>query len=272
LVGVISLRDLIVAEPSTPVAELMSRKVKSVPARLDQEQAARMLSQYDFVALPVVSDDGKMVGVITVDDILDIIQEEATEDIQRLGGSQPLESPYLHAGFWSIFRKRIGWLALFFIAGTLTSNILSHYESMLTSMVALSFFIPLLIGTGGNAGAQTSTLVIRAMAMGEITTKDTLKVIGREILLGLALGLALAVITFIRAATLGGPSSLGLTVAAAVIAVVAFSSSIGALMPIIGKRLGLDPAVFSAPMITTLVDACGLIIYFQFARLMLGLH
>ena len=259
------------AEPSTPVAELMSRKVKSVPARLDQEQAARMVSQYDFVALPVVSDDGKMVGVITVDDILDIIQEEATEDIQRLGGSQPLESPYLHAGFWSIFRKRIGWLALFFIAGTLTSNILSHYESMLTSMVALSFFIPLLIGTGGNAGAQTSTLVIRAMAMGEITTKDTLKVIGREILLGLA-WVGLGGHYLYPGRNPGRAQQLG-------------TDRCGrrycrGCLQLLHRRpdahyrqaAGTGSGGLSAPMITTLVDACGLIIYFQFARLMLGLH
>ena len=218
----------------------------------------------------MVSSSGKMVGVITVDDVVDIMEDEATEDIHLLGGSQPLDTSYLHAGFFSIFRKRIVWLLLLFVAGAITSNILQHFEGVLSSVVALSFFIPLLIGTGGNAGAQTSTMVIRAMAVGDITVKDYLKVIWREMRLGLLLGLAMAVIGFLRAVALKSDLALSLTISASLVAVVTVSSFIGALMPIIGRRLGLDPAVFSAPMITTVADALGLIIYFQFARMILG--
>ncbi len=270
LAGVLSLRELILSPPQMPLDEIMTEKIVSVPAELDQEEAARRLAQYDLVALPVVSSSGKMVGVITVDDVVDIMEDEATEDIHLLGGSQPLDTSYLHAGFFSIFRKRIVWLLLLFVAGAITSNILQHFEGVLSSVVALSFFIPLLIGTGGNAGAQTSTMVIRAMAVGDITVKDYLKVIWREMRLGLLLGSAMAVIGFLRAVALKSDLALSLTISASLVAVVTVSSSIGALMPIIGRRLGLDPAVFSAPMITTVADALGLIIYFQFARMILG--
>lgn len=270
LAGVLSLRELILSPPVMPVEEIMTEKTVSVPAELDQEEAARLLAQYDLIALPVVSSSGKMVGIITVDDVLDIIEDEATEDIHLLGGSQPLDSPYIHAGFFSLFRKRIVWLLLLFVAGAITSNILQHYEGLLSRVVALSFFIPLLIGTGGNAGAQTSTMVIRAMAVGEVTVKDFLKVIWREMRLGFILGLAMAVIGFLRAVALKSNMEMSLIVSITIIAVVTVSSTIGAVMPIVGKRLGLDPAVFSAPMITTVADALGLIIYFQFARIILG--
>ena len=271
LAGVLSLRELILAAPDTPIEEIMTEKVISVPAELDQEQAARLVAQYDLMAIPVVSSSGKMVGVITVDDILDIIEEEATEDIHLLGGSQPLDSPYLQSGIFGAFRKRIVWLLLLFFAGTITSSILKHYEDTLTHLVALAFFIPLLIDTGGNAGAQTSTMVIRAVAVGDITVKDFCKVIWREMRLGLVLGLAMAVIGLLWALAQKNPLTLGVTVSATIIAVVTVSSTFGALMPIIGKRLGLDPAVFSAPLITTVVDAVGLIIYFQIARIILGI-
>jgi len=267
LVGVLSLRELILSPPSMPVEEIMTEKTITVQAELDQEEAARILTQYDLVALPVVSSSSIMVGVVTVDDILDIIEDEATEDIHRLGGSQPLDIPYLHAGFFSLFRKRIVWLLLLFITGAITSTILRHYEEMLLQVVALAFFVPLLIQTGGNTGAQTSTMVIRAMAVGEITVKDYLKVIWREMRLGMLLGLAMAAIGFMQAVFLNSDLNLSLTISSSIVAVVAVSSSIGALMPIIGKHLRLDPTVLSAPVITTVVDILGLLIYFQFARL-----
>jgi len=271
LVGVLSLRDLILADPATPIAEIMVGKPVTAPAEMDQEEAARILGNYNLVALPVVTDSGRMVGIITVDDILDIIEEEATEDIHLLGGSQPLDNPYLQSGIFSVFRKRIVWLALLFVAGATTSNILQHYEGLLDQIIVLTFFIPLLIDTGGNAGAQTSTMIIRAMVLGDVGLKDYLKVILKEIRLGLALGLAMATFGFFWAMFLRHPVALGLTISATLAAIVTVSSTIAATLPIIGKRLGIDPAVFSAPMITTVVDALGLLIYFQFARIMMGI-
>lgn len=271
LVGVLSLRQLILADPGTQLEEIMVQKLITVPAELDQEQAARLVARYDLIALPVISDSGKMVGVLTVDDIIDVIEEEATEDIHLLGGSEPVETPYFKTGLATFFRKRIVWLLVLFVAEAFTGNILRHFEGLLTQVVALSFFIPLLIDTAGNAGTQTSTLVIRAMAVGEIRGSDFLRVVWREMRLGLALALPMAGITFLRAMMLGSPSNLGLTVASTILVIITVSSTLGAIMPIVGKKLGLDPAVFSSPLITTLADAVGLLIYFQFARLLMGL-
>ncbi|HHW74194.1 MAG TPA: magnesium transporter [Firmicutes bacterium] len=271
LVGVLSLRQLILADPATRLEEIMLQKLITVPADLDQEQAAQMVAQYDLTALPVISREGKMVGVLTVDDIIDVIEEEATEDIHLLGGSEPVETPYFKTSLGTFFRKRIVWLLVLFVAEAFTGNILRHYEVLLTQVVALSFFIPLLVDTAGNAGTQTATLVIRAMSVGEIRGGDFLKVVWREMKVGLTLALPMAAVTFLRAMMLGSPTNLGLTVAATILVIIAVSSTLGAIMPIIGKRLGLDPAVFSSPLITTVADAVGLLIYFQFARLLMGL-
>lgn len=271
LTGVLSLRQLILADPATQLEEIMIRKLITVPAELDQEQAAQLVARYDLTALPVISKTGKMVGVLTVDDIIDVIEEEATEDIHLLGGSGPVETPYFKTDLFTFFRKRIVWLLVLFVAEAFTGNILRHYESLLTQIVALSFFIPLLVDTAGNAGTQTSTLVIRAMSVGEIRGGDFLRVVWREMRLGLALALPMAGITFLRAMMLDSSVNLGLTVAATILVIVTVSSTLGAIMPIVGKKLGLDPAVFSSPLITTVADAIGLLIYFQFARILMGL-
>ncbi len=271
LVGVLSLRQLIFADPATRLEEIMIQKLITVPAELDQEQAAQLVARYDLIALPVISSSGKMVGVLTVDDVIDVIEEEATEDIHLLGGSEPVETPYFKTGLATFFRKRIVWLLVLFVAEAFTGNILRYYEGLLTQVVALSFFIPLLVDTAGNAGTQTATLVIRAMAVGEIRAGDFLKVVWREMRLGLALALPMAGITYLRAMMLGSPSNLGFTVAATILVIITVSSTLGAIMPVIGKRLGLDPAVFSSPLITTVADAVGLLIYFQFARTLMGL-
>lgn len=271
LVGIVSLRELILASAQTKLVEFMNRNVISVNAETDQEEVARVFGQYDLVALPVVDRSGRMVGIITVDDVLDVVEEEATEDIHLLGGSQPLDEPYIQAGFFSMFRKRIGWLLVLFVAQAFTSNILRHYESVLSQVIALALFIPLLIGTGGNAGAQASTLVVRALAVGEVTVRDFAKVVWRESRLGISLGLAMAAVTFLRAVTMGGSIDLGITVAVTVVAIVTVSSIVGAGIPIVGRRLGIDPAVLSAPVITTIIDSAGLFIYFEFARHILNI-
>lgn len=271
LVGVASLREVLFAQPGRRVADIMFEKVVSVQADADQEVAAALLADYDFGALPVVDAQGRMIGIITADDVLDVVQEEATEDIHKLGATQPLDEPFLQVSLLSLYKKRIGWLLFLFVAQSLTSNILRHYQGFLDEVVALAFFIPLLIGTGGNAGSQTSTLVIRAMALGEVEGRDVLRLIWRESKLAMSLGLSMAVVAFLRAAIMGGPVDLGLTVAAAVAGAVLVGATFGAALPIVGRRLGFDPAVFSSPLITTAVDAAGLIIYFQMARLILGL-
>lgn len=271
LVGVVSLRELILADPKTKLAEFMNSSLISVNANTDQEEVARVFGQYDLVALPVVDGSGRMVGIITVDDVLDVVEEEATEDIQLLGGSQPLDEPYMQAGFFSLYRKRVWWLLILFVAQAFTSNILRHYEGVLNEVISLALFIPLLIGTGGNAGAQASTLVIRALAVGEVTVRDFVRVVWRESRLGLLLGLTMAVATFLRAVTIGGSMDLGITVAATVITIVAVSSTVGAGIPIVGRKLGIDPAVLASPVITTIIDSAGLFIYFEFARHILHL-
>ncbi len=271
LAGVASMRDVLLSDPQAPISEFMYTQVVSVRADADQEEAARLLQQYDFVALPVVDAAGRIVGVLTIDDVVDVIEEEATEDIQILGGLEPLDEPYLDSSLARLFRKRIGWLLLLFLAASFTTSILRHHAELLDQVVALAFFIPLLIGTGGNSGAQASTLVIRAMALGEVTLVDFLRVIWKEIRMGLALGGAMAGVTFGLARVIGASMDLGLTVAATIILIVVVGSVLGAAFPLIGRRFGLDPAVFSAPLITTIVDATGLLIYFQVARVIMGL-
>lgn len=271
LVGVASMREALLSDPKLPVSEIMFTKVVTVSAHADQEEAARLLSQYDFVALPVINGGGRMVGVITVDDVIDVIQQEATEDAHLAGGTLPLEQPYMQAGLLELVRKRIGWLLILFVLQSITSNILQYYEGFLDQVVALAFFIPLLIGTGGNSGSQASTLVIRAMALGEVTLQDFVKVVWREARVGLVMGGLMAVAMMARSMIQGGSLHLGLTVASTVALIVLLASTAGAALPLIGRRLGFDPAVFSSPMITTVVDAAGLMIYFQMARLVLGL-
>lgn len=271
LVGVASLRELIMAPPTARLGDVMIRQVISVPSDLDQEQAARIVAQYDLVALPVIDPSGRMVGIVTVDDLLDVIEEEATEDIQRLGGSQPLDEPYLTASFFTLFRKRIGWLLVLFLAEAVTGTVMRHFEYALMEVVALAFFIPLLIDTGGNAGSQAATLVIRAMAVGEVQPRHYARIIWRESWLGMALGAAMAVVGFARAMMLEGSPAIALTVGITLVAVVTMSSTVGTVLPLLGRRLGADPAVFSAPLITTVADGIGLIIYFEVARRILGL-
>jgi magnesium transporter len=271
LVGVVSMREVILAHPATPVSEIMFTKTISIPVHADQEEAARLLSQYDFAALPVADEVGRMVGIITADDILDVVEEEATEDIQRLGGTSPIDSPYLKVPLQELFRKRIVWLLVLLFAGYLTGSIMSHFEDFLSEVIALAFFIPLLIDAGGNSGSQASTLVIRAMALGEVTPQHFLKVIWREARLGLLLGVTMGAFAFGRALLLGNAPALGLTVAVSLAAIVLISSTIGAALPIIGQKFGADPAVFSAPLITTIADGVGLLIYFEMARLIMGL-
>lgn len=271
LVGVASFRDVLLSPDDTLLSDIMYTKVVAVEAEAPREEAARLLSQYDFVALPVVDAAGRLLGVISADDILDVLEEEATEDIHFMGGSTPFEESYLDTTVGTLFRSRITWLLVLFLAQSVTSTIIRNYEDVLQQVIALSFFIPLLIGTGGNSGSQAATVITRAVALGEITMKDFVTVVWRELRVSLLLGLVMAAVVFLRATVMGEAWIIGLTVGVTSCLVVIVGATAGATLPLIGKRLGLDPAVFSAPLITTIVDGVGLIIYFNVAVRLLAL-
>ncbi|MGQ9598007.1 MAG: magnesium transporter [Anaerolineae bacterium] len=271
LCGVVSLRHLIVADPATLISQIMDPEVISVQVGTDQEECARLMSRYDLLALPVVDANGVLLGIVTIDDVVDVLEEEATEDIQRLGGAQPLDRSYLDTSVFAIFRKRIGWLLILFITESLTGSVLRFFEDELKAVVALSFFIPLLIGTGGNAGSQTTSTIIRALAIGDIELRDALRSLWHELRVGLLLGLGMAVFAFIRALTWGSTGDLALTVALAILAIVVWANGLGSVLPLLAARFRIDPAIVSGPVMSTLVDATGLFIYFSVAAAILGL-
>ncbi|MBN1873697.1 MAG: magnesium transporter [Anaerolineae bacterium] len=270
LLGTVSLLQLIKAEPKTEIQDFMDRNVVSAPLSADQEECAKLMSRYDLTALPVIDDDKLLVGVITIDDIVDVLEDEATEDIQRLGGSAPLDKPYLLTSAWEVTRRRIVWLLVLFVTSMLTSNVLAFFEDTLDKVVALAFFIPMLIGTGGNAGSQTTATVIRALGVGEVEKKDTLKVLWHEIQSGLLLGVLVGIAGFFRVFVFEGDLALGLTVGAALAMIVLCSNSVGSLLPVFASLIGVDPALISGPLMSTLVDATGLFIYLSVAKWILG--
>ena len=271
LLGVINLRQLIVADPATPIAEIMDTDVVYVYIDTDQEECADLMQRYDLLALPVVDENKVLLGVITIDDLVDVIQDEASEDIQRLGGAEPLDRGYLDTSILAITRKRIGWLLLLFITATLTGLVMDSFQDELAAMVALGIFIPMLIGTGGNAGSQTTATIIRAMALGDIDWNDAWHVCLHEIGIGLVLGLGMAVVTYGLAIIWVKDHQLALTVAVSIFGIVLWATGAGSLLPLLAARLGIDPTVVSGPVMSTMVDATGLFIYFTIARIILGL-
>jgi magnesium transporter len=218
-----------------------------------------------------VDDDDRLLGIITEDDVADVLEAETTEDIERLGGSQPLNIPYRLSSVRLLVQKRIGWLLLLFVAAGYTGTVMQAFEQELAEVVALSFFIPLLIGTGGNIGSQTVTLIVRAMALNEVAFRDLAWVAFKELRVGLILGAVLAVVAFGRAALLGVGPDMGVVVSMTIVAICIWSATVAAVLPLVLRRLRVDPAVVSAPLITTIVDGTGLIIYFEIARFVLRL-
>lgn len=271
LSGVVSLRQLIAANPEALLSDIMDPEVVSVRAGVDQEQCAELMARYDLIALPVVDESNTLLGVITIDDVLDVLVEEATEDIQKFGGAQPLGVPYLLTKASSIFKKRVGWLMLLLLTASLTGTVMRYFEDELQTVVALSFFIPLLIGTGGNAGSQTTSTIIRALAVGEMDTRDALHAIWHEARVGLLLGIAMAIVAYVRAITWDSSIQLSLTVSFAILSIVVWANLLGAVLPLLAMRVRIDPTVVSGPVMSTLVDATGLFIYFTIAKLMLGI-
>jgi len=270
LLGVLSLRNLVLARPETPVEALMVRDPIRIRAAADQETAAHLLTDHHLLAVPVVDDRDHLLGIITQDDVADILEAEATEDIERLGGSQPLEVPYLSASIPLLVRRRVVWLLLLFVAEAYTGTVLRAFDEI-AKVLALSYFIPLLIGTGGNIGSQTTTTLVRAMGLGEVRLRDVGRVLGKEVVVGLILGAIMAVVAFARAELLGTGAQVAQVVALTIAAICVWSATVAAVLPLLLRRLRIDPAVVSAPLITTLVDGTGLVIYFTIAKRLLGL-
>ncbi len=274
LVGVVSLKDLVAAAPTKKVRDVMRSEIHKVGENADQRAVAHLFVQHGIQAIPVVDAAGRMKGIITADDIADAIREEATSDIQKVGGTEALDGPYLETGFLAMLRKRAGWLVILFLGEMLTATAMTHYEEEIEKAVVLALFIPLLISSGGNSGSQATTLVIRAMALGELRLRDWWRVIRREVLAGMALGLLLGSIGFLRiviwqaiAHSYGEHYLLvALTIAFSLLGVVTFGTLAGSMLPFILRRCGLDPASASAPFVATLVDVTGLIIYFSVAK------
>lgn len=277
LLGVVSLRELFCADPSRLIHEIMRTDLVSVSEEADQKEVADAVRDSRLLAVPVVNGAGSMVGIVTVDDIVDVVEEEATRDIQNIGGTEALDGPYLHAGFFELVRKRAGWLMILFIGEMFTATAMSFFENEIAAAVVLALFLPLIISSGGNSGSQATTLVIQAMAVGDVRLRDWFLVLRRELFVGLALGCILGAIGLVRiflwqalfhfygAQTL----ILALTIFCSLIGVVAFGSVAGATLPFILRKCGLNPASASAPFVATLVDVTGLVIYFSIARVIM---
>jgi magnesium transporter len=278
LVGLLSLKKLVISPTRSRIADIYDPKVISVKTNTDAEEVANIMDKYNLVVLPVVDALGRLVGRITVDDIVDVRREEETEDLQRMAGMEALDEPYMNISLFGILKKRAGWLIILFLGETLTATAMSFFENEIAKAVILAMFIPLIISSGGNTGSQASTLVIRALALGEVTVRDWWRIIRREIKVGVVLGIILGMIGFLRVAiwaqftSIYGPHwlSLAFTVGFSLVGVVLWGNTIGSLFPLLLKRLGLDPAVSSAPFVATLVDITGLIIYFTVASVLLG--
>jgi magnesium transporter len=255
----------------------MRTNVVTIPEEMDQEAVSELFRQHGFLAMPVVDANGRMKGIVTVDDIVHVVHEEATEDIQKLGGMEALQAPYLEVGFFDMMRKRAGWLSVLLVGEMLTASAMGYFEEEIARAVVLALFVPLIISSGGNSGSQASMLVVRAMALGELRLRDWWRVVRREFAAGLTLGAVLATIGFVRVVLwesmfhIYGEHHLliAATVAASLIGVVTFGTLAGSMLPLVLHRLGFDPASASAPFVATLVDVSGIVIYFTMASLLL---
>jgi len=269
LLDALSLRKFILANPDDLVSGIMDYTFVGISAFEDREEAVRMIQRYDIVALPVVDSDGVMLGIVTVDDVMDVAQEEATEDFHKVAAVAPLKTTYSESSIWVLYRKRIVWLLVLLGVNLIASGVIAAYEEVLISTIALAFFIPLLIATGGNAGAQSATLMVRAIATGDIKLSQWFWALGREMTVAGFLGVTMGVASSILGIFRGGPE-IGLVVGLAMVLLVLVSNFIGVVLPFLLTKVGLDPAVVSNPLITSVADVVGLIIYFAIAMRLLG--
>ena len=272
LLGYVTVKDLIVNDPETLIDDIMSVCEHKLTTMMDQEEVANIFQDYDYSTLPVVDSEDRLVGVITVDDVIDIMEEEATEDIEKMAAITPSDKPYMKTGVFETWKKRIPWLLLLMVSATFTGSIITHFESALAAAVVLTSFIPMLMDSGGNAGSQASVSVIRALSLDEIEFKDTFKVIWKEIRVAALCGIVLSACNFGKLMLI---DKVGVGVAGVVcitlLITVIFAKFVGCTLPILAKRIGFDPAVMASPFITTIVDACSLLIYFKVAGILLGI-
>jgi magnesium transporter len=269
LLGLLTLRNLLLADPAELVLDVIQRNVISVPPELDQEEVARTLAKYDLHTLPVVDQNGVLLGVITADDVLDVVHEEQSEDVQKMGAVAPIGEGYFDASALTFIKKRAPWLMILFVSGFFTTTAMKAFDAVLASIAQLAFYVPLLIAAGGNSGSQSSTLVIRALAVGQIQTKDWWRVLLREVAQGLVLGAMLAVFGVARVLFAGDGTEFAIVIALTIMGIVLMGCVVGGMMPIILHRFGIDPATSSTPFIATLVDVLGIVIYLGLAQLLL---
>ena len=273
LKGYVTVKDLLLADENAEIREVMEDNVISVTTHEDKEVVADIFQKYDLVVLPVVDTENRLVGIITVDDAIDVLQEEITEDMELMAAITPTDKPYLKMGVFENFKKRIPWLMLLMVSATFTEKIITHFEGALTTCVALTAFIPMLTGTCGNCGNQSSSTIIRGLSLGEIEFRDTFKVIFKEFLIALVCGVALAIVNFAKLMIFDNDITwqMALVVSVTMIAAVVFAKVVGSVLPVIAKKIGFDPAVMSSPFISTIVDAVTLLIYFAIASSVLNL-
>lgn len=272
LLGLVSVKDLLLAEPDEVVGDIMEENVIAVNTFDDKEEVAMMFGKYDFMAMPVVDSENRLVGIITFDDAMDVMQEAYTEDIEKMAAITPTDKPYLKMSVWEIWKARIPWLMLLMVSATFTSMIIRSFEDALAAQVALTAFIPMLMDTAGNSGSQSSVTVIRGLSLSEIQFPDWLEVLWKEVRVSVFCGATLAVAVFIKVLLVDRVTVLvAAAVSATMLLTVIIAKVVGCLLPILSKKLGFDPAVMASPFITTIVDAISLLIYFQIARLLLGI-
>ena len=272
LEGVVTLRELLVAGDDEPLEELMSTDVITALTTEDQEEAVQRIMKYDFISLPVVDQEGRLVGVVTVDDVMDVMEEEATEDIEKMAAILPTDKPYFQTGVVETWKHRIPWLLLLMVSATFSGTILGFFESALAANAALTLFIPMLMDTGGNSGSQSSVTVIRAMSLGDVEFGDLFRVLWKELRVAVLCAATLGAVVFAKVMVIDRKSvSVAVVVALTIVVTIVIAKLVGCLLPMLAKRLGLDPAVMASPFITTVVDALSLLVYFAVATRILGL-
>lgn len=272
LIGTITLKDLVINDEDKKISEIMDGEIFTVNTHTDQEEVANTMQNYDLTSIAVVDSENKLVGIITIDDILDIVEQETTEDIEKMAGITPTEKSYLKLSVFELFKSRIPWLLVLMISAAFTGKIIEHYEAALATCVILTSFIPMLMNTGGNAGGQASATIIRSLSLEDVEYKDTLKIVFKELRVAILAGITLAIANFAKLMLIDQVGfEISLVVSLSLIITVCAAKAIGSTLPILAKRLGLDPTVMASPFITTLVDAISLFIFFNFATLILGI-